>query len=151
MIIRNARLGDAKSIAELINGYAEKGLMLKRSVESVVEGVRSFIVAEDEGKIVGCCAVAFFTTDLAEVRSIAVHESYQKKGVGSLLLDEAERQLKEEGVRRVFVLTRSEPFFTKSGYSQTSKSDFPHKIWRDCVNCPLLMECDEIAMEKILS
>lgn len=151
MTIRNARLGDAKAIAELINRFAEKGLMLKRSVESVVEGIRSFIVAEDNGKIAGCCALAFFTTELAEVRSIAVDETIQNKGVGSLLLQEAEKQLREEGVRRVFVLTRSEPFFTKSGYSQTSKSDFPHKIWRDCVNCPMLMECDEVAMEKILS
>ncbi len=150
MTIRNARLSDAKAIADLINRNAEKGLMLKRSLESVVEGIRSFIVAEDEGKLAGCCAVAFFTSELAEVRSIAVEEDYQHRGVGTLLMREAERQLKEEGVVRVFVLTRSEKFFSKMGYAEAVKSDFPQKIWRDCVNCPMLMACDETAMEKEL-
>lgn len=148
MTIRNARLSDAKAVSALINRNAERGLMLKRTIESVVEGIRSFIVAENAGKIAGCCAVAFFTTELAEVRSIAVEESLQRQGIGSKLMEEAERQLKDEGVLKVFVLTRNEPFFTHLGYREAVKADFPQKIWRDCVNCPMLMACDEVAMEK---
>ena len=40
--------------------------MLVRSREFLVEHVRDFFVAEDDGRFVGCCAIAVLTHDLAE-------------------------------------------------------------------------------------
>lgn len=124
--------------------------MLKRPVENIIEHIRNFFVAEYQGRLIGCCAVAFYTVKLAEIRSLAVVDEFRGKGVGSLLVKKAELVLTEEGVREVFVLTLSPGFFSKMGYKEVEKEYFPQKIWRDCTNCPKLMACDEIAMVRTL-
>jgi len=150
-IIRNARLNEAELISKMTDAYAGKGVMLKRPVESIIEHIRNFFVAEYQGRLIGCCAVAFYTVKLAEIRSLAVVDQFRGKGIGGLLVRKAESVLTEEGVKEVFVLTLSPGFFTKMGYKEIEKEYFPQKIWRDCTNCPKLMACDEIAMVRTLN
>lgn len=150
IIIRNARLTDTKDIAELINQFANDGMMLKRSTDSVIKHIRDFVVATDNDMVIGCCAVTFFTVDLAEVRSLAVADTHQGKNIGRMLVKKAEEVCSEEGVKYVFALTRTEPFFARLGYKTVDKAEFPQKIWRDCSKCPKIMECDEVAMRKQL-
>jgi len=150
MLVRNARLADAHSIARITTAYAEDGLMLRRPVENIIEDIRNFFVAEYRGEVIGCCAIAFYTVRLAEIRSVAVLGEFRNKGIGRLLVERAESVLREEGVKEVFVLTLSPVFFGRMGYTEIDKEYFPQKIWRDCTNCPKLMVCDEIAMVKKL-
>ncbi len=95
-------------------------------------------------------SLAFYTSKLAEIRSLAVFNRYKMKGIGRLLVEKAETVLREEGVSEVFVLTLSSEFFRRLGYREIQKEYFPQKIWRDCTHCPKLMACDEIAMVKTL-
>ncbi len=148
--IRNAKLSDALEISRLINTYSEQGLMLSKSVESIIESIRNFVVAEFDGKIIGCCAFSFFSSELAEIRSLAVSDNLRGRGTGKMLVEKAEEIIKEEGIKSVFALTISEKFFGKLGYIKVEKSKFPQKIWRDCLGCPKIMQCDETAMEKII-
>ncbi len=148
--VRNARLADASAISKITASYAEKGIMLKRPVENIIEDIRNFFVAEYKGKVIGCCAVAFYTERLAEIRSLAVVEEFRGARIGRLLVEKAESVLTEEGVREVFVLTLNPGFFGRMGYTEIDKEYFPQKIWRDCTNCPKLMACDEIAMVRKL-
>ena len=62
MIIRPAKVSDAQAICDLVNHYAEKDLMLHRSLESVYDCLREFIVALDENssELLGCVAVDIF-------------------------------------------------------------------------------------------
>ncbi len=149
-VVRHARLSDAGAIAAITAEYAREGIMLERSAESVIENIRNFFVAEHQGKIIGCCAIAFYTSKLAEIRSVAVLALHKRKGTGRLLVEKAEEILREEGVKEVFVLTLSPDFFGSLGFSEIKKEYFPQKIWRDCTHCPKLMACDEIAMVKNL-
>ncbi|OHD56500.1 MAG: GNAT family N-acetyltransferase [Spirochaetes bacterium GWF1_51_8] len=148
--VRTPKVYEAAKIADLIKTFSKNNLMLERSVENVISNIRNFLIAVEGGEIIGCCAISFFSTDLAEIRSVAVDEKRQKMGIGKILIENAEKILKDEEVKKSFVLTRSPEFFKKIGYSEVSKNQFPQKIWRDCTSCPFLMECDEIAMEKIL-
>lgn len=148
--VRNARLADASAISHITAGYAGQGLMLKRPAENIIEDIRNFFVAEYQGHVIGCCAIAFYTVRLAEIRSLAVLEEFKGTGIGRLLVKKAEQVLTEEGVREVFVLTLNPGFFSSMGYSEIEKEYFPQKIWRDCTNCPKLMACDEIAMVRKL-
>ena len=148
--VRFAKLPEAKDIARLINYYADKGLMLSRKKEEVIENIRNYLVALFEDKVIGCCALSFFTEEIAEIRSLAVVENFKGKGVGKKLVLEAEKVLKEEGISKVFVLTYQRDFFKKLGYEVVDKTTFPQKIWRDCLSCPKIMKCDEIAMQKII-
>lgn len=148
--VRTARLSDAEPISRITAAYAESGIMLKRAPENIIENIRNFFVAEIGGRVVGCCAISFFTLHLAEIRTLAVCDAYKRNGVGTMLVNKAEGILREEGVRSSFVLTLSPEFFLGLGYKTVSKEMFPQKIWRDCTTCPKLMECDEVAMLKEL-
>jgi amino-acid N-acetyltransferase len=149
-IVRNARLADAAAISQITAVYAGQGIMLKRPAENIIENIRNFFVADYRGSVIGCCAIAFYTVRLAEIRSLAVIEEFRKTGIGKLLVDKAESVLCEEGVKEVFVLTLNPGFFSRQGYTEIEKEYFPQKIWRDCTSCPKLMACDEIAMVKKL-
>ena len=48
--------------------------------------------------------------------------------------------------KRLFALTREKVFFEKLGFTVVPKETLPHKVWTDCVRCPLQEQCDEIAM-----
>ena len=150
LYVRYARLADAPAISAITAEYARQGIMLERSGENIVENIRNFFVAEYNGEVIGCCAIAFYTLKLAEIRSLAVFYRYKMRGIGRLLVEKAESVLREEGVGEVFVLTLSREFFRRLGYSEIKKEYFPQKIWRDCTHCPKLMACDEIAMMKTL-
>ena len=148
--VRYARLADATAISAITAEYARQGIMLERSGENIVENIRNFFVAEYSGEVIGCCAIAFYTSKLAEIRSLAVFNRYKMKGIGRLLVEKAVSVLGEEGVSEVFVLTLSSEFFRRLGYREIQKEYFPQKIWRDCTHCPKLMACDETAMMKKL-
>ena len=148
--VRLARLADASAISAITAEYAREGIMLERSDENIIENIRNFFVAEHQGEVIGCCAIAFYTSKLAEIRSLAVFNRFKMKGIGRILVEKAEAALREEGVAEVFVLTLNPGFFRRVGYSEIRKEYFPQKIWRDCTHCPKLMACDEIAMVKKL-
>lgn len=148
--VRNAMLDDASAIAALTKEYAGEGIMLERPLENIIENIRNFFIAENDGEVIGCCAIAFYTPTLAEIRSLAVLGRWKLKGIGRQLVEKAESILRDEGVYEVFVLTLSRQFFLRLGYSEVEKEYFPQKIWRDCTHCPKLMACDEIAMMKTL-
>ncbi|MEI8185553.1 MAG: N-acetyltransferase [Chlorobiaceae bacterium] len=150
LYVRSARLADAAAISAITAEYARQGIMLERSGENIVENIRNFFVAEYDGEVIGCCAIAFYTLKFAEIRSLAVFNRHKMKGIGRLLVEKAESVLREEGVSEVFVLTLNSDFFRHLGYCDIQKEYFPQKIWRDCTHCPKLMACDEIAMVKKL-
>jgi amino-acid N-acetyltransferase len=148
--IRPATVADARPIMALVNELAQQQVMLPRSPASVIENIRDFVVAEVDGRFVGCGALHVVWSDMAEIRSIAVSPDAQRHGVGrkmaEALLVEAERL----GVNKVFAFTYVPGFFGKLGFSVVEHEDLPHKVFNDCKHCPKFMSCDEIAVIKIL-
>jgi len=147
---RPAKVGDAPGICELINYYAERGRMLHRSLESVYDSLREFIVAERDGRVVGCVAVDVFWADLAEIKSLAVAPRQRRKGIGSLLVSEALADAGRLGISKVFSLTYETEFFARHGFEIIDRDMLPEKVWRECIACPKADACDEIAMIKML-
>jgi hypothetical protein len=82
MIIRKARLSDTEAIHMLVNFYAKKGLMLARSRSSLYENIRNYSVMEDNGEVIGVGALTILWVDLAEIRTLAVNESFSGMGIG---------------------------------------------------------------------
>ncbi|MHC5541766.1 N-acetyltransferase [Singulisphaera rosea] len=147
MNIRPARVGDVPVIQELIRTFADRKLMIRRSLGELYESIREFlVVTDDDGQIIGCVALHVFWEDLAELKCLAVATHAQGRGVGRMLVDacwEAARQLE---IRSVFTLTYVADFFEKCDYHRIEKADLPHKIWNECVRCPLFPNCNEIAL-----
>ncbi len=146
MLIRNATMADVPAIHALITHHAELGRMLFRSHTDLYEHLRDFFVCEEDGDVVGCCALELVWRDLAEVKSLAVAESRRGHGVGTALVRAAEAEGRRLGLARVFALTREQAFFERLGYRVVPKETLPHKVWTDCVRCPVQANCDEIAV-----
>ncbi len=145
--VRKARVGDAPAIADLVQPYAERNLMLPRPAASVYANLRDFFVAETtEGALVGCCALTLVSEELAEVRTLAVAEAGQGLGLGRRLVEATLEEARVLGIPRVFALTRVPGFFEKLGFARTEMRTLPQKVWNDCIHCPLFPDCDEIAL-----
>lgn len=149
-MIEKARIGDPQEIQGLINRYAEQHLMLPRSLNDIYESLRDFFVYRRDGRILGCAALHITWQGLGEVRSLAVLEEAQGRGVGRALVESALEEARQLGMARVFVLTYVPGFFGKFGFRPYPKDKLPHKVWAYCLNCPRFPECDEIAMMKEL-
>ncbi len=150
MNVRSAKISDAKVICSLINYYAEHDKMLFRSLAEIYENLQTFLVAEQDGKAVGCCALEVIWSDLAEIKSLAVESDKRGQGIGTALVAAALDHARYLGVPRVFALTLEPIFFERLGFAAIRKEDLPMKVWSDCAKCPKQHECDETAMTRIL-
>jgi amino-acid N-acetyltransferase len=148
METRSAKITDAKAIYSLINSYAEEDKMLFRSMADIYENLQSFIVAELNGGVVGCCALQIIWSDLSEIKSLAVDQTNTQKGIGSALVAAAVERATRLGAPRVFALTLYPEFFVKQGFEVIQKDKLPMKVWSDCAKCPKQQNCDEIAVIK---
>ncbi len=145
--VRRATALDIDRIFKLTSGMAKKELMLSRSKYKIITMLNDFMVAEDRhGTILGCGAFSVLWTDLGEICALAVDDRHQKQGIGGLLV----KALMEEGRRmkvpNIMALTYQVDFFRKMGFQVTNKDKFPRKVWRECLECPKLEECDETAV-----
>lgn len=147
---RPAIVADSRRILDLVNQLALEGVMLPRSPASVIENIRDFTIAEKDGEFAGCGALAIVWTDLAEVRSLAVHPKFQRLGVGRALVDALSAEARHLGLPRLFCFTYEPEFFGRLGFEEVAHEDMPHKVFNDCVHCPKFHACDEIAMEIVL-
>jgi amino-acid N-acetyltransferase len=146
MNLRKARIADVPEMQQLINYFADRGELLPRSLSQLYENVRDFFVVEHDGRIVGTCALHVAWCDLAEVKSLAVDPDFQGQGIGKQLVQACLAEARELGVARVFALTYKPAFFYKLGFKEVDKSELPHKVWSDCINCVKFPDCGEIAV-----
>src|SRR4051794_25337530 len=123
--------------------------MIRRSLGELYESIREFLVATDEaGRVIGCVALHVFWEDLAELKCLAVSETVQGQGVGRKLVEACWDASRELEIKTVFTLTYVPDFFEKCGYHKIDKADLPHKIWNECVRCPLFPNCTEVALTR---
>ena len=146
MKIRTAKVTDVKAIHALIGYYAEKKEMLPRPINDLYENIQEYVVAEDKKKVIACCALHVSWEDLAEIKALAVDQQYQKKGIGTRLVKVLHKKAKELGIKKAFALTFKPKFFLRMGYAEIQREKLPHKIWGECVKCPLFPDCGETAL-----
>jgi amino-acid N-acetyltransferase len=148
-MLRKATIQDVKSIHAILTHYANQSLLLPRSLSELYDHLRDFYVIENSevnGNLLGVCTLSISWEDLGEIRSLAVVEENQKRGLGSQLVEACLSEVVELGLKKVFVLTLIKDFFARFGFKEVEKSLLPHKIWTDCMKCPKFPDCDEIAM-----
>ena len=145
-MIRKAVLKDAQRIYDLVEAYAKKGDMLPRPITEIYSYIRSFFVYEEDGEIIATCSLHVSLDGLGEVRSLAVEEGGEGKGVGKGLVLACLDEARYLGLERVFALTYAPGFFSKLGFDDINKDLLPHKIWGECVKCSKFPNCDENAV-----
>ena len=144
--VEKAKISDVTQIHKLINGFAEKGLMLARPLSEIYESVRDFFVIRERDEVIACAALHIAWSDLAEIRSVAVAEDNQRKGLGAKLVAACLNEAKSLGIESVFCFTYQPQFFKSQQFADIDKMELPRKVWSDCLRCPKFPNCDEIAL-----
>jgi amino-acid N-acetyltransferase len=109
IVIRQATDKDKKEIKKLVSLYPK--FLMKE-----IPKIKSFFVAQENGKIVGCCALDIYSKRIAEIRSLAVLKNYQGKGVGTKLVDTCLKKAKNKKIYEVLTITSKEKFFDGLGF-----------------------------------
>jgi len=150
---KKPKIKDLEEIYQLINYYASfKQKLLPRTKDNICERLRDFYIAtltkskfKDE-QLVGCVSLHIWSTNISEIKSLAVHGNYQKQGIGKELVQRSLKEAQNLGQKKVFVLTRKISLFKKLGFKEIDRNLLPHKVWNECIFCPKLKECDEVAL-----
>jgi amino-acid N-acetyltransferase len=151
MIRRKACLADAGHIYALVNSQCWAGRLLPRTMEEIYQGIRDWVVIEDDHRLIACGSLQILWEDLAEIRSLVVQQDFQGQGLGRQVVEEliADARLMELPV--VFALTRTPEFFLSLGFETTAMDNLPRKVWKDCSKCLKRKACDEVAVIHRLS
>jgi amino-acid N-acetyltransferase len=146
-------MGDIQKIYKLLQHVADKDLLLGRSLSSLYDQLRDFTVFvekeeehPDQEKLIGVCALHICWDNLAEIRSLAVADGFHDRGVGRQLVNNALAEADSFGITRIFTLTYQPDFFRKLRFVDVDKSELPHKVWSDCINCSKFPDCNEEAL-----
>jgi len=149
--VRMAEIDDVDAMHAMLLPHAEKHIVLPRTHDDLYQHLQEFMVAEYDGELVGLAALHVYQSNLAEVRSLVVSDSYQGMGIGKLLVEACEKVAAGLGLERLFALTYVTNFFLHLGYTVVPKESLPEKIWTVCVHCAKFTNCDEVAVLKRLS
>jgi amino-acid N-acetyltransferase len=131
--IRRARTPDVPAIRELIDSNVASGRLLNKATVTLYEDIQEFCVAEraSDGSLAGCGALHVMWEDLAEIRTIAVHENFQGHGIGHQIVAALLSRARDVGVGRVFVLTFAVPFFMRHGFREISGTPVAPQVYSE--------------------
>lgn len=150
MNLRHATASDIEAVYAMIASYAEAGALLARSRDSLRKSLPDLVVADEAGEVIGVAALHLLESGVGEVRSLAVADRHQKRGIGQALVLKTVAMAEERGLRKVICFTRQVAFFERCGFYTVQRETLPVKYLVDCIHCPFLDHCDETAMERVL-
>ena len=144
--VEKAKIPDIPQIHQLINYFANNGEMLPRPLSELYEDIRDYFVIREGERVVACAALHVSWSDLAEIRSVAVAEDSQGKGLGARLVAACLKEAAEIGITTIFCFTYQPDFFKRHKFVDIDKMELPRKVWTDCFRCPKFPNCDETAL-----
>jgi arsenite methyltransferase len=122
--LRTALASDRNAVEELLR---DAGLPVAGVSDQFEHG---FVVAESDGAVVGAAGVETYGGH-GLLRSVVVRPELRGRGVGELLVLERMEWARSRGVEAVYLLTTTAaPFFTRLGFSTTSRDVVPSAIAR---------------------
>lgn len=146
MNIEKAKISDAAQMHKLINQFASQGEMLPRALSEIYEFIRDYYVVIEDNELIACVALHVSWANLAEIKSLAVTETSQRRGIGALLVKTCIDEAKQLGIPTIFCLTYKPLFFEQCGFERIDKNKLPRKVWGECYTCPKFPDCDEVPL-----
>jgi len=143
---RRAEDSDAPAIHKLISDNVEIGHLLPRTMDDVVGHAPRFIVAEADGRVIGCAELAPLSKKVAEVRSLVVDQEARGNRIGPRLLTELASAAVAQGFSTLCAFTHQPSHFVKLGFTIVPHMWVSEKIAHDCTTCPLFRRCGQYAV-----
>ncbi|MBC7966192.1 MAG: GNAT family N-acetyltransferase [Fuerstia sp.] len=117
--IREASRDDIPQLEELVDHFVTANRLLPRTFDELCDLIPFGFVAESNGSIVGFAALEIYSAKLAEIRSLAVHENHQSKGIGRALVQRCVDLAVRRNVLEVMAITSADGFFQACGFDFT--------------------------------
>jgi amino-acid N-acetyltransferase len=114
--VRHAHARDAAGIRALIDLYVADGTLLPRTESFIAAHAEHFLVAENDGHLLGCVHLDEYAPSLAELRSLAVDTSQRGKGIGSALVHATEELARQRGHTTLFAVSNDEAYFNRFNF-----------------------------------
>jgi N-acetylglutamate synthase-like GNAT family acetyltransferase len=136
--IRHATLQDFCNVMELVPRSAralQSAYYTKTAIDAALELVcgidnliqkNTFVVAEYQGKIVGCGGWSVETSQKnthAELRGFFVHPDFARRGIATRIIQYCEKKCRGIEADRLYLTSTlaGEPFYIKNGFSTLEK------------------------------
>ena len=125
--IRPGNIDDIGGVLSLIEPLQSNGVLVERSREQLELEIAHFQVIEKDGMVIACIACIPDTDNkLAEIACLAVHDDYQRAGLGNQLLHVAEQKAMKSGISRLYALTtRTSHWFIEHGFVESGDFQLP--------------------------
>jgi amino-acid N-acetyltransferase len=148
--VREATAADAPAIHALITEYLAEGHLLPRSLEEIEAHVHRFLVASQDGRVVGCGELAPLSNAVSEIRSLVVSRDMRGAGLGTDLIQRLVQRATKYGFEKVCAFTHRPSYFVRYGFSIVPHVWLPEKIVTDCHSCPHFRRCGQYAVVRAL-
>jgi len=131
-LVRAAKPGDASALTKLINllGHEIDEKTVRKNIAALTKAGEAPLVATLDKAVIGLCGIHRMVTihrpaPVGRITVLVVAETAQDKGIGRMLVEEAERLLKQAGCQIVEVtsndrLGAAHAFYRHMGYERTS-------------------------------
>jgi len=144
--LRAGIAADAAAIHGLITSNLSLGHLLPRTFEDVESHAERFIVAEQNGAVIGCAELAPLSPEVGEVRSLVVDELSRGQRVGLRIVTALADRARDLGYNTLCAFTHEPVHFIRHGFSIVPHQWVPEKIAHDCVSCGLFRRCGQYAV-----
>lgn len=145
--LRRPTVTDVPAMIALMAPHIRAERLLPRTPRQVLERLREYWVASRDESVVGVASLSLVDFDLAEIGVVAGETRELEQTLLQRVLDEA-RSL---GVPRAFVLTDDPAIFEDCGFRPTTLDALPEKRDRQCLHCPRVATCQQVALELYLA
>ncbi len=146
-VLRQATLGDEPAVAALLDAA-------RLPLDGMLEALPCFVVAEDDGAIVGVAGIEAcgVTGEHALLRSVAVDPAWRARGLGRALVMRAIADADARGAKALYLLTTTaEGYFPSFGFRITTRDAVPEDVratkeFRDA--CPASATVMSLSLER---
>jgi len=134
--VRPARTGDVRGILDLLDPWVQRRILLGKELVTLFESVQEFVVAELDGRLIGCGALHVMWEDLGEIRTLIVAEDWLHHGVGGAIVARLEDQARALGLTRLFCLTFEVEFFSRRGFTEIGEQVVDPDVYSQLLRSP---------------
>jgi amino-acid N-acetyltransferase len=117
--VRAAAPTDLEPLEAFISPFVEARRILPRTTDELAGLLPTSFIAVVKKEIVGFAALEIYSRKMAELRSLAVADQWQGRGIGRRLVHACVHLARERGIFEVMTITSADEFFLKCGFDFT--------------------------------
>ena len=126
--IRQAKKTDLSSIITLTKNAVEAAELADRNLSEIEANIGEYHLFEIDGNPVGCFSLSILPENkIGELGSVCVSPAHENQGIGSKLVDFAEKLARENDLKKLFVLSTQtfKWFQSKANFIEGELSELP--------------------------